>query len=87
MVHDRSTGKRQSARHGVSGANELSLHESTDRPAGFEQPGDLAGRQVRQAREPDHGGAKHICRGDQVVLAVENTNLGGHAVIMSRSPG
>jgi len=33
--------------------------------------------------ESDHGNAKHIGRGNEVVLAVENTDLGGHAAIIS----
>jgi len=84
MAHDRPAGKRQPARHRVGGANELPSDESPDRAAGFEQLGNLPGRQVRQRGEPDHGGAKHVRRGDEIVLAVEHTDVGGHPAIMSQ---
>jgi hypothetical protein len=30
-------------------------------------------------------GEKHVSRGDEVVPAIENADLGGHATIMSRA--
>ena len=82
VVDHGSARKSQRAGHGVCGADELVVDESTDRAAGFEQAGDLTRSEVRQTREPDHGSPEHIGRGDEVAFAVEDTDVGGHPVII-----
>ena len=80
-----STRKGEPARHGISGADELVVDECADGAAGLQQLSDLPRCEVGQPREPDHRGAEHVGRGNEVVLAVEHANLGGHPAIMPRA--
>lgn len=85
VSHDRPAGQRESACRGVGGADEPPIDECADSAAGFAQLADLLGLQVWEGREPHHGGAEHFSRRYEVVLGVEDTDVGGHQPIMSRA--